>query len=174
MGILDLGYRRTQSSQLCLRLRRLILAVVLVRVALSKHLLELLLLRVAQESFDLAVAILHDRLSLTVAILLAEQVVGAEGLHLLLAVSEDGLNLRYLIAGEAELLAQMRGLLAGVHGAVLFARLRIGSGLVGIRRLCKQCACKEQRAQDEGSFCHAIHLSISPIGRSCDDRPLRV
>jgi hypothetical protein len=137
--------------------------VVLVRAALGKHLLELLFLRVAQQGLNLAVRILHEGLDLGVAIFLAERGVGAQGLHLLQAVGEDGLDLRHLIAGEAELLPEMRGLLAGVEGAVL-ARLRWSSGLVGVRRLCEhEChSGRKQNAQCDSCFCAVSHFSFPP------------
>ena len=71
---------------------------VVVSAAFSKHLLELLLLRVVENSFDLALAILHDGLCLGVAILFGKRGIGAKTLHLLLTVREDRLKLRHLFA----------------------------------------------------------------------------
>ena len=71
---------------------------VVVSAAFSKHLLELLLLRVIENSFDLALAILHDGLCLGVAILFGKLGIGAKTLHLLLTVREDRLKLRHLFA----------------------------------------------------------------------------
>ena len=150
------------------------------RAALGKHLLELLLLRVIQDRFDLAVRILHDGPHLGVAILLAERSIGAQGLHLLLASREDGRNLRHLVARQVQPLSQMRGKLLGREVAVLIARLllrglrRIGSGsLIGIRRLCEHYARGKQRAQNDSCF-GWIHFSVSPFGCRVSDRPLGV
>jgi hypothetical protein len=54
----------------------------------------------------------------------------------LLAVGEDGRDLRHLIAGEAEPFAEVSGLLVRVRGAVLLALLRRRGGLVDGGRLC--------------------------------------
>ena len=89
--------------------------MVVVRAALSKHLLKLLLLLIIQDSFDLRVRILPDGPRLGVAILHAERSVGAQSLHLLLASGEDGRDLRHLIAREAQALAEMRGELVGAR-----------------------------------------------------------
>lgn len=108
--------------------------VVAMLAALGKHLLKLLLLRVSEDSFNLAIRILHDGVPLGVAILLSERGVGAQSLHLLLASGEDGRDLRDLIAAQAQPFAQMRGELAGIKVAVLLAGLRgrdlrcVGSG----------------------------------------------
>ena len=121
------------------------------RAALCLHLFELLFLVVAQERLDLAVRVLHDGLHLGVAILLVERVVGAQSLHLLEAVSEDGLDLRHLIAGEAEPLSQMSGLPAGVEGAMLSGFSR-SSRRIGIGRLSEResGARRKQNAQSNG------------------------
>ena len=102
--------------------------MVVALAALSKHLLKLLLLRVSQDGFDLAVGVLHDGMRLGVAILHADRGVGTQSLHLLLASREDGRDLRDLIAAQAQALAEMRGKLAGIEVAVLLAGLR-GRGL---------------------------------------------
>jgi hypothetical protein len=127
------------------------LAVVLMRATLCLHLFELLFLVVAQQRLDLAVRVLHDGLHLGAAILLVERVVGAQSLHLLEAVSEDGLDLRHLIAGEAEPLSQMSGLPAGVEGAMLSGFSR-SSRRIGIGRLSEResGARRKQNAQING------------------------
>jgi hypothetical protein len=157
-----------------LRLRRSLVAVFVV-VALGLHLLELLFLRVVQQSLDLAVRVLHNGLHLGAAVVLAERVVGAKGLHLLEAVSEDRLDLRYLVAAEAEPLAQMLRLLGWVEGAVL-ARLPLSSGrLIGVWRLCEhECrAGGKQNAQSNSCFSHVVHQFLL-FGRALDHRPLQM
>lgn len=100
---------------------------VVVIVAIGKHLLELLLLRVSHQSFNLALAVLHDGLRLCVTILRGQRCVRTKALHLLTAISENGLKLSHLIAAQAELLAKMSGLFprgrtCGAGGPVALAR----------------------------------------------------
>lgn len=128
-------------------LRRLGLAV-LVIATLSKHLLILLLLRVVQQGLDLAVGILPDGLCLGATVLRSERAVGAQALHLLLAIGEKGRNLRHLIAGKAETLAEVRGHLVGIKVAVIVSRLRLrGLRRVGVGGLVRVGRLREQDAR---------------------------
>lgn len=102
----------------CLGLGRLGLAVVPVCAAVGQHLLVLLFLRVVEQSFDLRVRVLHDGLELGATILLRERCVGAQGLHLLATVRDDGRNLRNLVTVQAQTLAEMRGHPAGINVAL--------------------------------------------------------
>ena len=73
-----------------------------VLASFGKHLLELLLLRVVENSLNLIPSVLHDGLCFCVTILLRERCVCAKALHLLLALCHDGRKLRYLIVAETE------------------------------------------------------------------------
>ncbi len=92
--LLRLGWR------LGLWLRELLLAA---GAAVSEHLLELLLLRICQQSFDAVAAVVHNSLHAGTAVARSEALVGAEDLNLLLAIGDDGPDLGNLLAAEAEL-----------------------------------------------------------------------
>ena len=115
--------------------------------AVGEHLLELLLLRIVQQRFDLRLAFIEDLLCLCAAIAAREAGVCAKILHLLLPVCEDRSDLRDLVARQAELLAEMRGLPGGIDCALMIIHLRCCGlrcisrwGLICIRRLREQCA----------------------------------
>lgn len=85
--------------------------------AVLKHLLELLLLRVGQQRLYLIAAILLDAVELGAAVLRREAGIGARARHLLLAVGENGFDLRNLVFAEPELLTEV------VRGTVRVRRM---------------------------------------------------
>src|SRR5579863_7661416 len=96
------------------------------------HGFELLLLLVVQEGFDLALGVLTDRLHLRATVLIRQGLILEEGLHSLLAVDEQRLDLALLIRRETEGPGQVLKLAIRAHahgtaaGAIL--RLRLGLG----------------------------------------------
>ena len=159
------------------------LAIVLVQAALGLHLLELLLLRVVQDGFDLGVGILHQGLDLGVAIPLAERGVRAKVLHLLEAIGKDGLDLRHLIVAQSQPLAQMRGLPVGVEVAVEVPPLASACGALAAGAWLVAGACANARpAESSAPRISVAFLALrvafislnSPCGCRGADRPLRV
>ena len=71
--------------------------------ALLVLLLELLLLGIVQDSFNLLVRILHQRLSLLAALLLTERRVTSHCLHLRVSVLKNGQYLLLLVRRQGQL-----------------------------------------------------------------------
>jgi hypothetical protein len=119
-----------------LRLRRALLAFTSPTMTSTflLHGFELLLLLVVQEGFDLALGVLTDRLHLRATVLIRQGLILEEGLHSLLAVDEQRLDLALLIRRETEGPGQVLKLAIRAHalgtaaGAIL--RLRLGLGCV--------------------------------------------
>jgi hypothetical protein len=114
------------------------------------------------------------------AILLCERSIGEQALHLLLAVREDRLELRHLVAAQTKSLAEMRGLFGWVDVAVMSALMRlrglrrIRSGrLVAVRRLCEQDSRRKQRAQNDSCLCH-VHTLVLPPGLDRSSGPVNM
>ena len=95
--------------------------------ALCHELLELLLLLVVEDGFDLRSTVLHDGLSLGTAVSGREGRIGAQSLHLADTIDKDGLDLRHLVLAEIQFPAEAASLAGGM--SLKMAALRGWSGL---------------------------------------------
>jgi len=83
--------------------------------ALLLHGIEFLLLVVGQDSLDAVVGAFGDGAHLGAAIFLRERLILEEGLHLLLPLDEEGLDLCLLVGSQAEFAGESLKLPVGIH-----------------------------------------------------------
>ena len=93
------------------------------------HGFEFLLLIVGEQSFDAVVCAFGDGPHLGAPVFRSARLILHEGLHLLLTLQEERLNLRLLVRGQVELTGEALELAVGVHAHAAAATLR-WSGLI--------------------------------------------
>jgi hypothetical protein len=97
------------------------------------HGVELLHLIRGEYASELRPGVLVDAAELLATLVGRETGVGSEGSNLLLAVSEDGLELRGLIGRQVELFAELRGFTLRAVGMVVLGRWG-GGGVLLLRK----------------------------------------
>jgi len=134
------------------------------------HRLQLLQLVGRQDGSELRLRVLHDRLGLFAALVLRQVGICMQGLHLLLAVAEDRLQLGGLVSREIELLAEVLCSLVRVElvmtaelAFVLLLRLRAVLGLGGRRgSLLSERGRSGQRKGEGRVNQYAFHSALTP------------